>query len=338
MSMKSTEKLTFILIFRYLLESGIPLIHSLNIIEKTFIKYASKINQVRRMVNNGQPLFYSLQKSNLFNQFETSIIKIGENTENLHYALKKLEDLLVKRQNLSQNMIKSLIYPLIFLFVLSFIMILFKNLIIPAFTNLYVDMGITPPAAFKFLSFLTIIFDIKVVIFLGILIGSLLFIIINLFKANLKIFYRYIFSMPVIGKIFYNSYVSLVLNLWATSLESGLPYSLTFKILEEETVEPFSSFFSKMYDRTKKGELYEIVNFDNTFKTMYVKQMNAALESGEVPFTLRKLAEMAEIEANAALDTFNRVIEPAMAIIAGFITATLCLSIFSPIMYLIRSM
>ena len=140
------------------------------------------------------------------------------------------------------------------------------------------------------------------------------------------------------GKIFYNSYVSLVLNLWAVALESGLPYSLTFRVLEEETTEPFSSFFSRMYDRSKKGELYEIVNFENAFKSMYVKQMNAALESGELPFTLRKLAEMAEIEANAALDSFNRIMEPIMSILAGLITATLCLSIFSPIINLIRSM
>ncbi|MCX7758540.1 MAG: type II secretion system F family protein, partial [bacterium] len=281
--------------------------------------------------------FYSIQKSNLLGQFETSIIKIGENTENLTYALKKLEDLLVKRQNLMQNLIKSMIFPLIFISVLSFIMIIFKNLIIPAFNNLYVDLGIEAPFAFKILSFLTSIFDIKVILFLGFNMIIIFFIIYNLFKSNLKSFYRYVFMIPVLGKIFYSAYVALVLNLWAVALESGLPYSLTFKILEDETVEPFSSFFARMYDRAKRGELYEIVNFENTFKSMYVKQMNIALESGELPFTLKKLAEMAEIEANSALDTFNRILEPLMATLAGAITATLCLSIFSPIMYIIRS-
>lgn len=336
--MNTNEKISFILVLRFLLESGIPLVYSLNILEKTLNKYSSNIAEVKKLVNNGNPLFYSLQKSKILNQFEASIIKIGENSENLVYALKKLEELLIKKKNLFQNLTKSLIYPMLFFIVISFIMIIFKNLIIPAFNNLYIDLGMDPPIAFKMLNFMTSLFDIKVVIFLAFILSLISAIIYYLFRTGLKNLYKHVFNIPVVGKIFYNSYVSLVLNLWAVALESGLPYSLTFRVLEEETTEPFSSFFSRMYDRSKKGELYEIVNFENAFKSMYVKQMNAALESGELPFTLRKLAEMAEIEANAALDSFNRIIEPIMSILAGLITATLCLSIFSPIINLIRSM
>jgi len=336
--MKENDKVTFVLILRYLLESGIPMIQSLGIIENTLVRYSNSIGEAKRMVNNGYPLFQALQKAGLLNQFETAIIRIGENTENLVFALKKLEELLIKRSNLSKNLKKSLIYPLIFLLVVSFIMIIFKNFIIPAFNSLYLDLGINLPFAFKILNFLTAIFDIKVFIFILINVAVLSFVISNLLKSNIKSFFKYIFGVPILGRIFYNSYVALVLSLWAASLESGLNHSLTFRILEEETIEPFSSFFSRLYERSKRGELYEIQNFGNVFKSIYVKQMNIGLESGELPFTLRKLSELAEIEANTALDTFNRIIEPSMSILAGLITAVLSLSIFSPIINLIRSM
>ncbi|MFN4219462.1 MAG: type II secretion system F family protein [bacterium] len=335
--MKEKEKLTFVLMLRYLLESGIPITHSLFILEKTLENYSKNLAIARRMVNNGSALYYSLQKSNILGQFEISILKIGESTENLVYVLKKLEELIVKRENLYQNIIKSLIYPLLFLVVLGFIMIIFKNFIIPAFNNLYLDLGIETPTAFKLLSFFTSIFDIKVIIFLAFVALILFLVIYNLFKSNFKSLYKYIFFIPLLGRIFYNAYVALVLNLWAVALESGLTHSLTFRILEEETIEPFSIFFSQMYARAKKGELYEILNFGSAFNSSYVKQMNIALETGELPFTLRKLSEMAEIEANAALDSFNRIIEPSMAILSGIITAALCLSIFSPIMTIIRN-
>lgn len=336
--MKEREKLTFVLMLRYLLESGIPIISSLSILERTLEKYSKNLAVAKRMVNNGNSLYYSLQKSDILGQFEISILKIGENTENLVYVLKKLEELIVKRENLYQNIIKSLVYPFLFLSVLGFIMVIFKNFIIPAFNNLYLDLGIETPLAFRFLNSLTSIFEIKVIVFLSFIVFVLLFVIYNLFKSNFKRFYKYIFFIPFLGRIFYNAYVALVLNLWAVALESGLPHSLTFKILEEETVEPFSLFFFQMYNRAKKGELYEILNFGNAFNSSYVKQMNVALETGELPFTLRKLSEMAEIEANIAMDSFNRIIEPSMAIMAGIITAALCLSIFSPIMTIIKNM
>lgn len=336
--MKERDKLTFILMLRFLLESGIPIAHSLSILEKTFDNYSRDLYLVKKMVNNGQALSISLQKSNLLNQFEISILKIGENTENLTYVLKKLEELLMKKHKLFQNLIKSIAYPMIFLVVVSFIMIMFKNFIVPAFNNLYSDLGIEIPYTFKFLDFITSLFDIKIILTLSFLLTIVFGVIYNLFKSNLKGFYKYIFGIPIVGKIFYSAYVSLVLNLWAVALESGLPHSLTFKILEDETVEPFSLFFAKMYDKVKKGELYEILNFENAFNIMYIKQMNMALESGELPFTLKKLAEMAELEANTAMDTFNRLIEPIMAILAGIITAILCLSIFFPIITIIKNM
>lgn len=335
--MKVEEKLNFILMLRYLIESGVPIIHSLSILEKTLSKYSHSIREMKRLINNGYPLFYSIQKSNLLSQLEISIIKIGENTENLAYALKKLEELLLKKKNLMGNLIRSLIFPFLFLFVLSFILVIFKNFIIPAFINLYVDMGIEIPMSFKVLGYLTSVFDIKLLSFLGLNIILISFIVYNLYRTNLKRWYRYIFMVPILGRIFYNAYVSLVLNLWAVALESGLPHSLTFRILQEETIEPFSSFFSFMYERASKGELYEVVNFGNAFNKMYISQINSALESGELPFTLRKMAELAEIEANTALDTFNKILEPVMATLAGIITASLCLSIFLPIIHIVRN-
>lgn len=336
--MKENDKITFVLILRNLLESGVPMIYSLSILQNTFTKYSFKISEARKLVNNGYPLFYALQKSGLLSQFESSIIRIGENTENIIFALKKLEELLVKRSNLSRNLITALIYPILFLFVISFIMIIFKNFIVPAFNSLFLDLGLSIPLSFKMLAFLTTIFDIKIFTFL--LINSLIlwFIIKNLLKVNTKDTFRYIFNIPVLGKIFYNSYVALVLSLWSVSLESGLNHTLTFKILHQETIEPFSSFFLMLHKRATKGDLYEIVNFGNVFKSFYIRQMNIALESGNLPFTLRKLSEMAEIEANTALDTFNRILEPLMSILAGFITALISLSIFSPIINLIRGM
>jgi len=334
--MKENDKITFVLIFRYLLESGIPMYHALTIIERTLVRYSNRIREAKRMVNNGYPLFQSLQKAGLLNQFETAIIRIGENTENLLSALKKLEEILIKRNDLNTNLKKSLTYPLIFLFVISFIMIIFKNLIIPAFSKLYLDLGMDLPFAFRILSFLTAIFDIKVLIFILINIAVLGFIVNKLLKDNIKNFFKYIFLVPMLGPIFYHSYVSLVLSLWAASLESGLTFSLTFKVLKEETIEPFSTFFSRLYKKIETGELYEIPNYGSVFKSVYVKQMNVGLETGELPFTLRKLSELADIEANTALDTFNRIIEPSMSILAGVITAVLSLSIFSPIINLIR--
>ncbi len=335
--MKIRDKLTFILMLRYLLESGIPVAYSLSILEKTFSDYSTSIAYARKMIKNGQLLSYSLHKSNLLDELEVSILKIGETSENLIYSLKKLEELVIKKQNLIQNITRSLIYPILFLFVLSFIMVIFKNFIVPAFNNLYLDLGIEIPFFFKLLSSLTSLFDVRILLFLFLLIVILFLFVRYFFRSDVKSMYKYIFMVPILGKIFYEAYTGLVLNLWAVALESGLPYSLTFRILKDETIEPFSLFFSRMNELAKRGELYEIVNYSNAFKTSYVKQMNASLESGELPFTLKKLAEMAEIETNTALDTLNRILEPLMATLAGFITATLALSIFSPIIHIIKN-
>jgi type II secretory pathway component PulF len=332
------ERLNFLMIFRTLIESGIPLGYSLEICIQTFKKYQKEFTNLKKMVLSGTNLSTAFQKTKILDGIELSILKIGEQTENLPYVIKKIESILQKKIETKNNLIKSLIYPSLFLIVISGILLIFKNLIIPSFRSLYADLGISEPFAFKLLSILTSIFDIRLLFLLFIISLIAYFILKNLLTFNKKEIYNYIFKIPVIGNAIYNSYLSLVLNLWAVSLESGLNFLNTFLILRNETVEPFATFFSKLYDKAKKGELIEILNYNDAFKPMYIKQINSGLESGELPKTLKKLAELAELEANTSFDTINKLLEPIMSALAGLVAGVIALSIFSPIMFLIRNL
>ena len=332
------ERLNFLMIFRTLIESGIPIGYSLEICIQTFKKYQKEFTDLRKLVLSGTNLSTAFQKSKILDGIELSILKIGEQTENLPYVIKKIESILQKKIETKNNLIKSLIYPSLFLIVISGILLIFKNLILPSFRSLYADLGISEPFAFKLLSILTSIFDIRLLFLLFIISLIAYFILKNLLTFNKKEIYNYIFKIPVIGNAIYNSYLSLVLNLWAVSLESGLNFLNTFLILRNETVEPFATFFSKLYDKAKKGELIEILNYNDAFKPMYIKQINSGLESGELPKTLKKLAELAELEANTSFDTINKLLEPIMSALAGLIAGVIALSIFSPIMFLIRNL
>jgi type II secretory pathway component PulF len=332
------ERLNFLMIFRTLIESGIPLGYSIEICIQTFKKYQKEFTNLKRLVTTGTNLSTAFQKTKILDGIELSILKIGEQTENLPYVIKKIESILQKKIETKNNLIKSLIYPSLFLIVISGILLIFKNLIIPSFRSLYADLGISEPFAFKLLSILTSIFDIRLLFLLFIISSITYFILKNLLTFNKKEIYNYIFKIPVIGNAIYNSYLSLVLNLWAVSLESGLTFLNTFFILRNETVEPFATFFSKLYDKAKKGELIEILNYNDAFKPMYIKQINSGLESGELPKTLKKLAELAELEANTSFDTINKLLEPIMSALAGLVAGVIALSIFSPIMFLIRSL
>jgi type II secretory pathway component PulF len=332
------ERLNFLMIFRTLIESGVPLSYSLEICIQTFKKYQKEFTNLKKMVLSGTNLSTAFQKTKILDGIELSILKIGEQTENLPYVIKKIESILQKKIKTKNNLIKSLIYPSLFLIVISGILLIFKNMIIPSFRSLYADLGISEPFAFKLLSILTSIFDIRLLFLLFIISLIAYFILKNLLTFNKKEIYNYIFKIPVIGNAIYNSYLSLVLNLWAVSLESGFNFLNTFLILRNETVEPFATFFSKLYDKAKKGELIEILNYNDAFKPMYIKQINSGLESGELPKTLKKLAELAELEANTSFDTINKLLEPIMSALAGLVAGVIALSIFSPIMFLIRNL
>jgi type II secretory pathway component PulF len=332
------ERLNFLMIFRTLIESGIPLGYSLEICIQTFKKYEKEFTNLKKMVLSGTNLSTVFQKTKILNGIELSILKIGEQTDNLPYVIKKIESILQKKIETKNNLIKSLIYPSLFLIVISGILLIFKNMIIPSFRSLYADLGISEPFAFKLLSILTSIFDIRLLFLLFIISLIAYFILKNLLTFNKKEIYNYIFKIPVIGNAIYNSYLSLVLNLWAVSLESGLNFLTTFLILRNETVEPFATFFSKLYDKAKKGDLLEILNYNDAFKPMYIKQINSGFESGELPKTLKKLAELAELEANTSFDTINKLLEPIMSALAGLVAGVIALSIFSPIMFLIRNL
>jgi type II secretory pathway component PulF len=336
--LKDTEKLNFLMVFRTLIESGIPLGYSLDICIQTFKKYEKELSILKRLVTTGSTLSNAFQKSKILDGIELSILKIGEQAENLPYVLKKIESILQRKIETKNNLLKSLIYPSLFLLVISIILLIFKNLIIPSFRSLYADLGIPEPLAFKLLSILTSIFDLKILLLLFIISLTVYFILRNMLVFNKKEIYSYVFKIPILGNAIYNSYLSLVLNLWAISLESGINFLNTFLILKNETVEPFATFFSKLHDKAKRGELIEILNYNNAFKPMYIKQINSGLESGELPKTLKKLAELADLEANTSLDTINKLLEPIMSALAGIIAAVIALSIFSPIMFLVKNL
>ncbi|MGC8733792.1 MAG: type II secretion system F family protein [bacterium] len=336
--LKDTEKLNFLMVFRTLIESGIPLGYSLDICIQTFKKYEKELSILKRLVTTGSTLSNAFQKSKILDGIELSILKIGEQAENLPYVLKKIESILQRKIQTKNNLLKSLIYPSLFLLVISIILLIFKNLIIPSFRSLYADLGIPEPLAFKLLSILTSIFDLKILLLLFIISLTVYFILRNMLVFNKKEIYSYVFKIPILGNAIYNSYLSLVLNLWAISLESGINFLNTFLILKNETVEPFATFFSKLHDKAKRGELIEILNYNDAFKPMYIKQINSGLESGELPKTLKKLAELADLEANTSLDTINKLLEPIMSALAGIIAAVIALSIFSPIMFLVKNL
>ncbi|MDQ7023579.1 MAG: type II secretion system F family protein [Candidatus Gracilibacteria bacterium] len=228
------EKINFLESFSSLLNSGIPITNALKIIEYQTKSKKTKIliNKILQNINSGIKLEESfLQFPKIFNNFDVSLIKMGEITGKLGDTIETIKNKEEKSRELKSKVIGALVYPMIIMSLTTIMIGIFMVFVIPKITDMYKDAKVNLPDLTQSVINISNFLQEKYYL---IILGFIIFIfLIKIFKTHkkTKIYCdKAVLHIPIFGGLIRKKILSLFASSMGTLLTQGVMINDALKI------------------------------------------------------------------------------------------------------------
>lgn len=323
----------------FLIKAGIPMRESLVMIREQTHKrgYALILDAIIMNISNGQNLSASLGKfKNTFGDFTINIIDFGEQGGILSQNLEYVADELKKRQELRKKIVSASIYPIIVTIatigITAFLMVYLFPKIMPIFIGIKMELPLSTKIVMAISNFIIHFGFISITSFIFIFIAFL----IVLKKSPPFHFYfdKFLFKIPIIGKIMRDYNMANFTRTMGLLLKSGVTMGEAIPILAKTTPnlvykKEFKTL-SAVVNRGAKISTHLIKN-RNLFPDIVSQIISVGEHSGNLSNSLIYLSEMYEIEIDDFTKNLSSMIEPVLMIIMGILVGFIAVSIITPI-------
>ena len=333
-----------------LIDSGLPLLRSLTVLEKQEPNpvLKSTVGTLAESVQGGSTFSESLaQHPRIFNKLYVNMVKAGELGGVLEIVLKRLAEYQEKAQKLKNKIVSAMVYPVIVMFIAVAILVFLMIFIVPKFKEMFADTDQDLPLISQIV-FGTSEFLIKssfilpnvvwvFLVFVGIGFG------INLWgrtKAGRLIIDTFKLRMPVLGDIQRKSAVSRFSRTLGTLVTSGVPILQALNITRDTAGNVvISSAIEKVHEAVKEGEsIVTPLQSSGVFPSMVISMVDVGEETGQLPEMLMKVAEVYDDEVDGAVTALTSILEPIMIVILALIVGSVVFALFLPLIKMISAM
>ena len=288
------------------------------------------LQAVAKRISKGHMVWDSFLNTGAFPPFFISMLQVGELTGTLPEELSAAALYYKKEDAYIKKIQGALAYPL-FVFMFSLVVLLIILLfILPSFQLLFETLGIPLPAGAA----------------MGILVGgflkgfgqeiAILFLLGLLFlllygeteagrEKRARLLYRVSFYRQLL-------LIRFALTL-AAFLESGKPISASLgeagRVLGNPAAKEAVFHVEQAVER---GEDFpRALEASGFFSPLLIELSRVGMESGQLPKFLRKAAELMESETEEKIRRFRAILEPAMLLFVGGMTAFIIFSVMLPV-------
>ncbi|KKR70311.1 MAG: Type II secretion system F domain protein [Microgenomates group bacterium GW2011_GWC2_45_8] len=323
----------------FLIKAGIPIQESLTMIREQTQKkgYAFILDTVIANVSSGQNLATSLGRfKNVFGDFAINIIGFGEQSgilsENLEYVAAELK----KRQTLRKKIISAAIYPIVVtiatLGIVAFLMVFLFPKILPIFDSLHYALPLSTRIVIVVSNFIThwgLVSIASIFIIIAVL-------IIALKKSEIICFYfhKFLFIIPIIGKIIRDYNMANFARTFGLLLKSGVAMSEALSISVKTTPNlVYKKEFKILAGVVNRGAKISthLNKRRDLFPDLVTQIISVGEHSGNLANSLLYLSEMYEAEIDDFTKNLSNMVEPALMIIMGMLVGFIAVSIITPI-------
>lgn len=316
-----------------LYEEGIPFIIIFKLIRELPLsrEYKDSIYSIEEIIHNGGTLEEAFKtKQELYSDFFTSIVGIGEKTGKISDVLKVLESYNSRIVSIKRIALNAVTYPIILMSVLVLLFLFMVIVMIPNFVDIYISMGKEIPQIFKFS-----------LIFSKVLTQKPLLAIIYLFSWGIFIPYL------IIGKLCKKSLLNIMtkVSLYRTFTEYVAILLISVVIRSGINLSTGLSYCGKVKLINKSSNKIEQINKDiikgktlteSMIKSgIFSKYTLAHIKLGEETGTLGNKVQLLENELfESIILKINRLVEnlqPFMIVLIGIIILSFILTFITPI-------
>ncbi len=331
------DKLFFTKQLSVLLEAGIPLVESLNlIIEQTSGRLRSIIIQVRDSVTEGASFADSLQQfPNVFESIYVQLVRAGEAGGNLEVMLQRLYDYLERREELRKKISGALSYPLIQLGVVLVVAVILVTVVIPQIAPLFTQLNIELPSvtqAILSISNFIIGYYIYMLVLFAI-VGGAFWVWVST-PVGARTFDAIKLKLPIVGYFVQRGTVVQFSRTLGLLLDSGVTLSraldIVVNIVDNRVL---TDVLQEARDKiVKQGKVAEYLRKTHVFPPIAMHLISTGEESGQLDSMLLMVGKQYDEEVREYADSLTQKITPLMTIIMASLVGFIVLSIMLPMM------
>jgi len=335
---------TFTRQFSVLQDAGLPVLRSLQILEKQLKPGVLKnaLIDIVEDVESGNTLSEAFGKHpKCFDRLYVNMLKAGEAGGALEVILRRLAEFKEKALSLQRRVKGAMVYPAVVISVavaiLSFILIF----IVPKFEKIFTDFGLKLP----FITLMLMETSRLAVKYWYVIPLVPVFIWITLKLIRLSKTGRYILDrisllLPVAGQIAQKSIVARTMRTFGTLISSGVPILEALTIVRDTSMNAvFENAFQKVYNSIREGEtIAEPLKKSRLVDAMVVNMVDIGEETGDLDTMLNKVADVYDEEVDVLVESLISLLEPIMIVVLGGIVGVIVIAMFMPMISLIEGL
>lgn len=320
-----------------MLESGIPLNQSLDILSKQqrLPLFGGVLAGVRKGIEEGNSLSQALARYPLcFDSLYRSMIKAGEESGRLSDIMMKLLEYIEKSSKIKSQLKSAMVYPSLIIVVALAVVSGLMIFVVPAFTKQFVDAGKPLPAITQMVVNISDFF----VNSWYVLLGGIIIAGFGLVKYTKTPKGRYQFDMfmlkvPIIGDVVKKISVGRFCSTMSSMLSSGVNLLQALNICAASSGNAvMEKFILECRARIEKGQQMSVPLSENPiFPKMVVSMIQVGEQAGKTDEMLMKVAAFYEDEVDQAIKTMLGMIEPLLIVGIGGLVGFLVIAMYLPV-------
>jgi len=332
---KLQELATFTQQLANLLACGMPLTVALNSMSHLESKgISSDVSKgLRQDVMEGRSLSDSMStQPRIFSDLYVNMVRAGESSGALVEVLRRMADHFERFAQVQAKFTSALIYPAFVAAVGVCIMFFFMTYMLPKFMTIFQGMNVQLPFITQVLVNLSHIFATYWLLMIGVAVSA--FIIFKRFQASEKgrrKLDQWKMHAPVYGKVIRLNLFGQFARTLSTLLENGVPVLTALKITEQIIPNVIvKEAIAKTREEVTDGKtIAQPLGRSKIFPQLMVDLVKIGEETGDVPGSLKSVADTYENELSIALRVMTNMIEPVMIIVMALFVGFLLLSVLS---------
>jgi type II secretory pathway component PulF len=294
------------------------------------------LEDVYDRVSGGQTVSSALsQHAGAFGPAYVAAIAAGEASGSLTEVLTRLEQLLRNEIRLKSAVWSILAYPLVLLAVAGIVVCALLLFVLPQFSQVFHDLGTTPPPMTQFLLESSVWVRGKIVWLAGgaVIIGLGL---VRLFRSESARYTRdkLVVTAPLISRAMQAILTGRVFRLLGTILETGVPLLDGLRLCRTTVGNSlFQRLFVELEENVINGEgIGAGMAASPVIPASAAQMVQTAEKTGRLGAVLTSVGEFYEEEGERQLRQFVKLLEPFIIVFMGAVVALVVLSVMLPLL------
>ena len=329
-----------------LIDSGLPLLRSLNVLAKQERDFVLKntINKLADSVQGGGTFSEGLaQHPLIFNDLYVNMVKAGELGGVLELVLGRLAEFQEKAAKIKNKVVAAMVYPIIVMTMAIGIMGFLLVFIVPKFEQIFHDMlGDKPlPAITTFVITVSKFVQGHWLIIIGVLVAAVAgYRFANRTARGRSTIDRFKLRVPLFGDVIRKTAISRFSRTLGTLVTSGVPILQALNITRETAGNMvIARAISQVHESVKEGEsIVQPLEASGAFPPMVVSMIDVGEETGQLPEMLLKIADVYDDEVDSSVAAMTAALEPIMIVFLALVVGTIVIALFMPLISIISGL